>query len=225
MTIKNNQPLRVRFVIGAIGLLGVMALGGCDTLIYEGNPTQLVTGRAETYRDQFALEKNTAAISDGDISRISRDYWSRGESPLQLMVTYDPHSKTNTAMKASQNAERISGMLRAKSVKNIETEIMPVQDSGDTSTTLIAYDALNARPPSECDRPMDMDFADQSIGEDYKLGCSVHTYVSRQIARPKDLLGQDDMDNWNGRMISNSLDPYMSGTPNAELKGEVASEN
>lgn len=225
MTIQNNQALRGRLVIGAIGLLGVIVLGGCDTLVYGGNPTQLTTGRAETYRDQFALEKNTAAISEGDITRISRDYWARGESPLQLMVTYDPNSKSNTAMKASQSAERISGMLRAKSVRKIETEIMPVQDSGDLSTTLISYDAINARPPSECGETLDMDFADQSVGEDYTLGCSVHTYVSRQIARPKDLLGQDDMDNGDGRMISNSLEPYMSGMPNPELKGEVASDN
>lgn len=213
-----------RAVIAGLGVLGFMALSACDHLVYEGNPTYLTPGGVEIYRDQFSLEKKTAAINDGDLAKVARDYRARGESPLQLMVTYDPYSKTNTAMKAAGDVERLAGELRGKGVRNIESTIMPVMESGETSKTLIGYDALNARPPSECGETLDMDFADQNKGQDYRLGCSVHTYVSRQIARPKDLLGRDDMDNADGRMHSNALESYMSGAPNPELKGESASE-
>lgn len=224
MTINKNRVLCKRVMIAGLGVLGVMTLAACDRLVYGGNPTYLTAGGVETYRDQFALEKDTAAINDGDVTQIARDYWSRGESPMQVMVTYDPNSKTNTAMKAARDADHITGMLRQKGVKNIESTIMPVMASGEGSKTLIGYDALNARGPSECGETLSFDFADQTQGQDYRLGCSIHTYHARQIARPKDLLGRDDMDNPNGRMHSNVLEPYMRGERNAELNGETASE-
>ena len=224
MNITKNRALHRQIRMAGLGVLGVLALSACDTLVYEGNPTHLTTGGVETYRDQFALEKNTASVSESDLAAIARDYRSRGESPLQFMVTYDPHSKTNTAAKAARDAEHLSGLLRKNGVRNIDMTIMPVMDSGDSSTTLIGYDALNARPPSECGETLDLDFADQHKGQDYRLGCSVDTYLSRQVARPRDLLGRDHMDNADGRMLSNGLETYMSGAPNAELQGETASE-
>lgn len=221
--LSHSVVIRKKLVVSA-GLAGLLLLGACDSLIYGGNPTTLTTGRVETYRDQFDLTEDTAALSDGKIQQISRDYWSRGETPLQLVVTYDPQSSSNTAMKASQEMGRMTTALKNQGVRQIEADILPVKDSGDVSKTLISYDALNARPPSECDEPMDMTFADPYLAEDYALGCTVHTYVSRQIARPKDLLGNDTMDNNDGRKNANGLETYMGGAPNPELKGERASE-
>ncbi len=71
---------------------------------------------------------------------------------------------------------------------------------------------------------MSMEFADLDEAKDYKLGCSIETYVSRQIARPKDLLGNDNMGNADGRPRVNGVEPYMTGAPNKELSGETASE-
>jgi type IV pilus biogenesis protein CpaD/CtpE len=206
-----------------IGVLAVSLLCACDTIV-ENNPTQITPAKAETYKDRYAFESDTAAIGAGQITEISRHYWAYGETPVQVMVTYDPHSKANTAMRATQEMARITTALRAKSVKHIEADILPVQDSGDVSKTLISYDTVHARPPSECGAEMDMDFADQNRDKDYALGCTIETQISRQIARPKDLQGQSVMDNPNGRKTANALEPYMAGAPNPDLSGESASE-
>ncbi|MGZ9097374.1 MAG: CpaD family pilus assembly lipoprotein [Micavibrio sp.] len=223
MLTKNYNIIWRRGVIIGVGVLAVSLLSACDTIV-ENNPTQITTTKAETYNDHYALEADTAAIGAGHITEISRHYWAHGETPVQVMVTYDPHSKANTAMRATQEMARITTALRTKSVKNIEADILPVQDSGEISKTLISYDTVHARPPSECGAEMDMDFADHKRGEDYKLGCTIETQISRQIARPKDLNGQDTMDNPDGRKTANALEPYLTGAPNPALSGETASD-
>ena len=72
--------------------------------------------------------------------------------------------------------------------------------------------------------PMSMEHADREKAQDYKLGCSIEIYASKQIARPKDLLGNDDMDNGSGRREANVLDVYQQGKPNEELQGLNASQ-
>ena len=222
MLTKNHKNiLGRRFILGA-GVIAVSLLCACDTIVHD-NPTKITSGKTETYKDSFSLQSDTAAIGASQVAEISRHYWAHGENPMQVVVTYDPHSKANTAMKATQEMSRITTALRAKSVKNIEADILPVQDSGDVSKTMISYDTVNARPP-ECGGEMDMDFADQDKGQDYELGCTIETQIARQIARPKDLNGQDTMDNPDGRKTANALEPYESGAPNPVLTGESASE-
>ena len=69
-----------------------------------------------------------------------------------------------------------------------------------------------------------MDFADHNVAEDYRLGCTIETQISRQVARPGDLEGRDTMDNPDGRKTANTVEPYMTGAPNPALTGETASE-
>lgn len=206
-----------------LGLAAMLLLSGCGLAMRS--PTHVTTDKAEVYRDQFVLDTSTISLQGRQIMEISRNYANTGDSPLSVTVTYDPHSLSNTAMKATQESQRLAGLFHKNGVRQIDVRgVVPVRDGGDQPRVLITYDTLNARPPSSCGEPMSMEFADLDLSEDYKLGCSIETYVSRQIARPKDLLGQDDMENSDGRARVNGVEPYMTGAPNEELTGEKASE-
>lgn len=199
------------------------SVGGCDSIIYSG-PSDLTTNKAEVYQENFSYEIATGELTQAEISGISNQYWSNGTGPLRLWVSYDPQSKVNTAMNATRQAEKMKSALAKGGIKDIESEIIPVAESGETSGAMISFKTLAVRAPGDCPEPMGIDFVDIKHNKDYKMGCSIETYTAKQIARPKDLLGQDTMDNDSGRRNANTLEIYQQGKPNAELKGANASE-
>jgi type IV pilus biogenesis protein CpaD/CtpE len=205
-------------------LATLLPLGACDSIVYSG-PSAVTTNRAEVYQDEFTHEMATGALSEGQLTALSNIYWGNGDGPVHLSVSYDPRSKSNTAKKARDQASKMTTALKNRGMKNVQSEVVAEQDSGTASRTSIRFNTLNARPPADCPEPMGMNYVDQDHGKDYKLGCSVETYTARQIARPKDLLGNDIMDNNDGRRNANMLETYRSGAPNEELKGTDASEN
>lgn len=219
-----KQAHRTMMLAGA-GVAALLLLGACDTIVND-NPTAMVSpGKIETYKDEMALELETASLDAGQLEQVSRHYWAHGDTPLMLSVTYDPHSKTNTAMKATQEAARVKALLAKQGTANVQADIMPVQDSGNVSKTIITYDAVNARGPSECgDVKVDRNFTDWERVPDYKVGCASEGYLAKQIARPKDLHGNDVMDMMDGRLQANTVTLTKSGQANPPLKGESASE-
>ena len=71
-----------------------------------------------------------------------------------------------------------------------------------------------------------MESRDVYVDEDYKLGCTIETVFSRQIARPKDLKGRPNTDpTSSGRRASNVVEDYRTGVPNEPMGGESASGN
>jgi type IV pilus biogenesis protein CpaD/CtpE len=223
MRIQKNAH-RTMMLAGA-GVAALLLLGACDTIV-NNNPTAMVSpGGIETYKNEVALELETAALDAGQLEQVSRHYWAHGDTPLLMSVTYDPHSKTNTAMKATQESARLKKLLGQQGTDNVQVDIMPVQNSGDISKTIITYDAVNARGPSECgDVKIDRNFTDWERVPDYKLGCASENYLAKQIARPKDLHGNDVMDITDGRLQANTVELTKSGKANPPLKGESASE-
>jgi type IV pilus biogenesis protein CpaD/CtpE len=220
-----KQANRTMMLAGA-GVAALLILGACDTIVNH-NPTALVAPNSiETYRTEMALEAETATLDAGKLEQVSRHYWAHGDTPLMMTVTYDPHSKTNTAMKATKEAARLKGILSKQGTQSVHTDIMPVRDSGDVSKTLMTYDAVNARAPAECgDVKVDRNFTNwDKVGEDYQLGCSSESYFAKQIARPKDLHGNDVMDITDGRLQANTVELTKGGQANPALKGESASE-
>lgn len=219
-----KQAHRTMMLAGA-GVAALLLLGACDTIVNNNPTTMVAPGKIETYKDEMALEAETASLDAGKLEQVSRHYWAHGDTPLMLSVTYDPHSKTNTAMKATQEAARLKTMLAKQGTENVQADIMPVQDSGNVSKTIITYDAVNARGPSECgDVKIDRNFTDWERVPDYKLGCASENYLAKQIARPKDLHGNDVMDMMDGRLQANTVELTKSGQANQAIKGESTSE-
>jgi pilus biogenesis lipoprotein CpaD len=197
-----------------------MALGACSF----DTPTKInVEQPIQVRQDSFRTQDRTDIFTGDVLRQISRHYWSHGSGPLFVTVAYDPASKTNTAARARQDAKRIATGLKAEGVQQIQADILPVEQSGDESQTIIAYGTLEAMAPEDCPNIMNRNFSDLESSKNYRLGCSMEGYMARQIARPRDLLGNDVMDNGDGRRASNVVDPYQGGQPAPALKGETAS--
>ena len=155
---------------------------------------------------------------------LGRYYRSNGEGTVHVSVLYDPKSKTNTAMQASQEASRIAGLMRDHGIQDLEANILPVNNLGPEANVLMSFTSYSASAPEDCGRLPGYDDTDVSFYEDYKLGCTVETVFARQIARPKDLMGNDDAgETTDGRRASNIGEIYRSGAPNQPLEGESAS--
>lgn len=216
--------MTMRSLLIGCALLSALSLGACDHIVYSG-PTAITTKRAELYQDQFSTEAVTGTLTANQITTLTRDYWGNGDGPLTLAVTYDPHSKTNTALKAANASARLVAALKQKGVQQIQSSTIPVDESGPISRTMISYATMAAKPPSDCPEPLNMQFADRDHNPDYRLGCTIETYTARQIARPSDLAGKNIMDNNNGRRDANMLEGYQSGQTNPDLKGTNASQS
>lgn len=209
--------------IGSFLIASALFLSGCDSIVYN-IPTEVSTDRAEVLREDVNLEFDTASLSGPVLQKIAKDYRNRGESSMLVSVTYDPHSPGNTARKASDTAANVAAAINRQGVTNFQVETLPVLESGETSRTLVSYAGLKAVPPSSCDQVLGMEMVDDfDKMEKQKLGCSIETYTARQVTRPADLLGNDVIENSNGRYSANSLERYVSGQPNPALSGENAS--
>ncbi|MDB5490405.1 MAG: putative lipoprotein [Micavibrio sp.] len=215
--------MKFRILLAGSALVSVLALGACDAIIY-GGPSNLSQSHAGLYNDRYQTEIETGTLNEGQINALARGYWSNGNGPMTVNVTFDPKSKTNTAKKAASEAIRLATVLKRQGVGNIQHGTTALEQSGTLSRTMISYDSVKAKAPDDCPETLGMEFAERDHGEDYKMGCSIETFTARQIARPADLAGNRVMDSNNGRRNANMLELYQMGQPNPDLKGVNASE-
>jgi pilus assembly protein CpaD len=204
-------------------LFAVSLASGCS--MHE--ETKLTQNKVQVKQENFTEEIPTRLLDQGTLSGLVARYERHGDGPVQLSVTYDPGSRTNTAMKAGDEAGRIVRALKAEGLQaDIRPEILPVRGQGEDSVTLVSYASYDALAPKDCE----MLLAGYDPGtkveadEAYKLGCTIDTLFARQVARPKDLMGQgQDNRTTEGRRAANIGDFYRSGQPNEPLKGQSAS--
>lgn len=204
------------------GLIGLAALAGCS-LYQEGTLTET---RVQVVEEKFAEQVPLTEATDQYIAGLSRHYEKHGDGPLNLTVTYDPHSKSSTAMTASNESARLVRGLRSHGIRDIEAGILPVRGQGDEAQVVVSYLSYTAKPPKDCGTIAGFENTDiGNVEEDYRMGCTVETVFSRQIARPKDLLGRGRVDpNSSGRKAANIGEIYRSGVGNEPLEGLSASE-
>lgn len=188
------------------------------------SPDHFTPNRVQVEEKAYSEAVSVSEIHEDSIRKAADHYSRHGDGPFDLTITYDP-ALNSGAMRASDEAARLAGLLRKNGVEDIQASILPVKDTGDDIKALFSYTAYNALAPADCD--MMPGIAQRAIEaeEGYKLGCSVETLYARQIARPKDLKGQGVMDpQGDGRRASNIVDTYRSGVPNKPLEGEGASK-
>lgn len=200
-------------------LTATSALSACsmDTKSALISPRERVELRQEKTAERLPVK----ALDDAGLATLADRYRRAGEGPVDVTVTYDPKSKTNTAMAAATEAARIATYLRRKTGgTNVATDILPVHASGDASEALITYGSVSAHAPSDCQAMGGVDGNETHADQDYKYGCTIETLLSQQIANPKDLKGRAGLDAGDGRRQSNILEGgYRSGTPNSALQG------
>lgn len=218
---KTNQIVtKLPYLI--LALIGVcMVLTGCE--LHE--PTKLSQNRIQVEEDKYADSVPVKDLSDNALEVLAMHYRKHGDGPLELTVTYDPKASSTGAMKATDEAARLSKALRSKGVDRVTSGILPIKDSGSQMNALIAYNAYYAQPPKDCTIMPGLDKMEIEAEKDYKLGCTTDTLFARQIARPKDLKGQGPSDpTTDGRRLAVATDAYRDGIPNQPLEGERATE-
>lgn len=206
----------------ALLLIGAQSISACSELYSE---TWVSPNRIQVEEKKVTQEIPVGDLDATALAGLADHYDRHGEGPLELTITYDPKSSSNTAMNASNEASRIVQVLRQNGLHNVHPGILPVNAQGEDSKAVISYMSYDALAPKDCTLMEGVESgADLRADEGYKLGCSVDTLFARQIARPKDLKGQGVDSTSEGRRSSNIVDYYRSGQPNEPLEGESASE-
>jgi type IV pilus biogenesis protein CpaD/CtpE len=212
--------MTARFGMFALTGLGLL-LAGCD-MYQEGHLSQ---NRIQVSEERFSQEVATSDLDSEYIMALGDQYARNGDGPVEVAITYDPKSSSNTAMEASNEVVRISRALRAQGITDLNATILPVNGQGEESQTLISYNAYSALAPEDCTVMEGVESTEVTLDPEYKLGCTIDTVFARQIARPKDLKGQEQTDpTTDGRSAANIIEGYRSGVQNEALEGENASE-
>lgn len=180
--------------------------------------------RVELVKSEHSRTMAMTDLDDKSLRGLVDHYQHYGEGPIEVYVTYDPESRTNTAMQATNEVARISKALRASGARELDVGVMPVAGQGADSQVLVNYRTVTARPPEGCDAMGGVDGKQTEADFNYKYGCTIETQVARQIARPRDLNGRAGLDAASARRQSNIIEPYKAAEPSEELQGETASE-
>ncbi len=201
--------------------LTVALLSGCEMYSESVVSDRRVQVREEKLTEQVA----TDSLDNDAIAGMIYKYTKSGNGPVDVTVTYDPESKTNTAMRAGDEAARISRIMRKEGAREIVTGILPVRTQGVKSQTIISYSAYQAVAPQNCSMMPGVEEPSIDHNPDYRLGCTVETVFAKQISNPSDLLGDARASSTtDGRVSTNIVDTYRTGAPNKPLKGQKASE-
>jgi type IV pilus biogenesis protein CpaD/CtpE len=213
-----------------LALMSVLLLSGCSV----ESETWVNSDRVEVHDDQFTDTFDTAKMDDGTFHAIG-DYFSRyGNGEMNVVVSFDPQSKTNTESKAQAAMASIQSGLSRNGISRVHSALSPMRGSGDISTTLISFPALTAAAPSGCGMMPGYENTATDIQGDsgappkYKFGCSVESLLAKQVARPSDLLGKQGFEtNADGRRQERVLSTrgYYGDKSNTPLEGESASKN
>ncbi len=199
-----------------------LSLTACGEMYAE--PT--VTDRRVQVREEKFSEQVSVSQVNGDyIAGVAQAYMQSGKGPVNVTVTYDPESGTNTAMRAGDQAVRISTAFRKEGVANVVTGLLPVREQGLESVAVISYSSYQAAAPVNCTEMPGMGYAPLDHDPAYKIGCTVESVFARQIADPSDLLGEAKASPYSqGRPSSNVIQVYQTGAPNKPLKGTSSSD-
>lgn len=203
-------------------LVGGFLLQGCDKIVHE--PTHLNKSKLQVEEEAFFEDVTVDKMDAAYVAALSEHYTRQGDGSVELSVTYDPKSKTNTAMHASQHIARISEMFRKNGVA-VNTMIMPVKGSGNISRALVSYDAYTVKTAEDCTMMAGYEDRNVDTSEDYKFGCTRDSIFAKQISRPSDLAGRSEVKTTSdGRRANNVVERYRTGEPNAALEGESSTE-
>ena len=214
-----TKLLDVVFVF--MGMAVLLGLCACDMY----HPPYTTPNRMQVVEGDFFEQVPASQANDAYLEAIAADYERSGKGPVDVVVTYDPASKTSTAMRAGNTASRIGNTLYKNGVQEVNVSTMPVHAQGSASNLLISYNSYTAKGPKDCTDMAGIGPRTIEASPDYKLGCSVDNAMAKQIARPKDLAGRSQVDgDVDGRRVGNIVERYRTGTPNKPLEGETASD-
>lgn len=192
----------------------LMAVAGCAMLAacQQSTPSMMNTSRVELSTQTGIDQVPVSRVNDGYLSALASQYGRYGEGPIDLTISYDPSSKSYTAMKAVNQLASFSETLGRKGLSNVTTSTLPVNGQGEPML-MVAYDMVTASAPSDCGAMEGLydNKTSRNVG-DYRFGCGVEQMLARQISRPADLRGRGTADMADGRRATNVSEAYRGVT-------------
>lgn len=209
MITKNKHTL----MIAAVSCLTISACGRLG----ESMPSMLNTNRAELIEQSVLDSRELNQVDENYLALLAEQSRKYGEGPVDLTVTYDPASKSFTALKAINTLEEIEDALRKQGTTNITTQTLPVE--GRAPSLIVAFDTVGVQPPSSCTEiPGMYDYNTTGYLEGYRIGCAIETNIARQIARPADLKGNEVFDARDGQTDPNVIGARRATTPTRSVE-------
>ena len=212
----------MKFLLNAGMAFLTLSVMGCDMYHPSAMAEKPIQVKEETITYDVVYED----VNDQFLEVLAEHYNKHGGSPLDVVLTYDPKSYRNTAMKATANIADVKTALASEGVQDVNAIIMPIKAQGDDAKLIISYTALSAHAPEECEGNILGDNSKLFKEEDnYKLGCSVKEMVARQVSRPSDLLGKGGgYASSDGRSATNIVDAVRSGARNEALDVDATTD-
>lgn len=220
--------MKTSYILSGIALI---LLSGCTSMVES--PTWVNEKRVEVQSDHFTDTFETSTLKDaGMVHAIANTFHRYGNGEMAIVVSYDPRSSVNTEKQAAAALSTFNAGLSREGISRTQSTLSAAVGTGDTSTTLISFPALSARPPEGCtmmpgyDRVSDEIQSDDGAKPNYRFGCSIESLMARQVARPSDLMGRQGFetksDGARAEKVITSRG-YYSDTSNSDLGGETAS--
>lgn len=198
-------------------------------------PTWVNPSRVEVHEEGFTDNFDTSSLDQGTLRAIGANYDRYGNGPMDVAVSYDPKSKTNTEAKAKTELRKIQAELQRNGVSDIRASVTPGENTGEKSSTMVSFPALTARAPRNCGLMPGYTDAQTGTPEDaegehkgYAIGCTVESLMAKQIARPGDLLGRPGFETNADALRQERViwkRGYYSDRSNPPLEGEAASDD
>lgn len=203
--------------------VSVISLSACEGIVHE--PSHISEKRVQVEEEDVFKTIPVKDMTEQRIKAMSVHHHKYGKDAIDLTVVYDPAVGSGSAMSASQELARITQDFRRNGVAIQVADIMPVKNQGSEMGVLISYGAISALAPDDCDLMPGLANRNLEPSEDFEFGCTTETLFAKQIARPKDLVGNDSsVQSADGQRASNVVQGYLAGVPNEALDGESASE-
>lgn len=182
--------------------------------------------RVQVKQEQYVEKKSLPSVDADYVRALGKHYNRYGDGPVDLTVAYDPKSRQNTAMYASNAMAQLVRDFRKNGIADVEARITPVNGLGDEAQVLVSFESYSAHAPKDCGKMAGYDDTTLDVDPEYRYGCTIETVFAKQIARPKDLKGQEQTDELtDGRRSSNVIEIHRTGVPNEPLGGESSSGN
>lgn len=208
--------------MGLAAAVCCLALTGCDQEKFLNPPTGMTQSEIRINQGQHSLDLDAKKVTGADIAEVAEHYQDKGTGEVVVRVTYDRGGDDRRAEIALSQVSRIQKMFRDEGI-DARVVIMPVDEAHGRA--LVSYKVLEALPPEGCGLMPGMHgAAGLSHVDQYEMGCDTKLYMSKQIARPKDLLGNDTEEGFDAQRESVLYENmYRSGQPMQGVSGESAS--
>lgn len=187
-----------------------VVLAGCNMT----TPSQLRTGQIQLQQDVATHSYPLKDVNKAQLRGIARDHAARGHGPASVTVSYlkDDHQAQKDAQKDMRD---VLATLKAEGMTGVSVDYVAVTDAHLANQAVFSYPALTAQAPEHCTRmPGYQGGESLEDMQDYQVSCESKAVLSRMVARPADLLGNDGTGMGTSRRASNVVETYQDEEPN-----------